>query len=53
MSSMEREHSLDRDLVRHHGSSFSSMDRTIPMYVLSSTRAERAIHTRLTCTQVG
>ena len=33
MSSMEREHSQDRDLVRHHGSSFSSMDRTIPMYV--------------------
>ena len=35
MSSMEREHSQDRDLVRHHGSSFSSMDRTIPMYVFS------------------
>lgn len=33
MSSMEREHSQDRELVRHHGSSFSSMDRTIPMYV--------------------
>ncbi|KAG9205089.1 hypothetical protein G6514_009549 [Epicoccum nigrum] len=29
---MEREHSQDRDLVRHHGSSFSSMDRTIPMW---------------------
>lgn len=33
MSSMEREHSQDRELVRHHGSSFSSMDRSIPMYV--------------------
>ncbi|KAF3007517.1 hypothetical protein E8E13_005837 [Curvularia kusanoi] len=32
MSSMEREHSQDRELVRHHGSSFSSMDRTIPMW---------------------
>lgn len=33
MSTMdrEREHSQDRELVRHHGSSFSSMDRTIPM----------------------
>ncbi|KAF3035657.1 hypothetical protein E8E12_002247 [Didymella heteroderae] len=32
MSTMEREHSQDRELVRHHGSSFSSMDRTIPMW---------------------
>ncbi|KAJ4992946.1 chromosome segregation atpase [Stagonosporopsis vannaccii] len=32
MSSMEREHSQDRELVRHHGSSFSSMDRAIPMW---------------------
>ncbi|KAF9700852.1 hypothetical protein EKO04_001136 [Ascochyta lentis] len=32
MASMEREHSQDRELVRHHGSSFSSMDRSIPMW---------------------
>ncbi|KAH6644423.1 hypothetical protein C7974DRAFT_349293 [Boeremia exigua] len=32
MSTMEREHSQDRELVRHHGSSFSSTDRSIPMW---------------------
>ncbi|KZM23856.1 uncharacterized protein EKO05_0001032 [Ascochyta rabiei] len=32
MASMEREHSQDRELVRHHGSSFSSTDRSIPMW---------------------
>ncbi|KAJ4349039.1 hypothetical protein N0V95_004917 [Ascochyta clinopodiicola] len=32
MASMEREHSQERELVRHHGSSFSSMDRSIPMW---------------------
>lgn len=50
MASMEREHSLDRELVRTHGASFSSMDRTIPMYVHCTWRQA---HTRLTCTQVG
>lgn len=53
MSSMEREHSQDRELVRHHGSSFSSMDRTIPMYVNLEPRVHSAPHSHATDLDVG
>ena len=38
MASMEREHSQDREFSRTHGASFSSLDRTIPMYVYRPLR---------------